>query len=214
MSQMTKEINKITKTIIGISGKLILYALVILLLAEGMTKGYAFGYSIFYATPMEAAPGRDFSVTIPEGQTPRETIATLKDLGLIENELAVQIQMKFYDYEIYPGTYKLNTSMTSKEILQLLNEKPAAEESSTDTQTPESGSSSEQEESAAGNDAESIEDNDPENAADNTAEGSADNTAEDAAGNTAEDAAGNTAEGAGEAAAEDSDVRIETGGTE
>ena len=130
MSQMTKEINKITKTIIGVSGKLILYALVVLLLVEGMTKGYAFGQSIFYAVPMEAAPGRDFTVTVPEGQKPGETVATLKDLGLIENELAVQIQMKFYDYEINPGTYKLNTSMTSKEILQLLNEKPAAAEES------------------------------------------------------------------------------------
>ena len=42
MSQMTKEINAITGTIIGVSGKLIIYALVILLLVEGMTRGYAF----------------------------------------------------------------------------------------------------------------------------------------------------------------------------
>ena len=45
-------------------------------------------------------------------------------MGLIRNELAVRIQKMFYDYEIYPGTYTLNTSMTSKEILQVLNEKP------------------------------------------------------------------------------------------
>lgn len=148
MSQMTKEINKITKTIIGISGKLILYALVILLLVEGMTRGYAFGYSIFYATPMEAAPGRDFRVTVPEDQDPRETIATLKDMGLIANELAVQIQMWFYDYDIYPGTYELNTSMTSKEILQLLNEKPAASEEESGAEEQESGNADEPEENA------------------------------------------------------------------
>lgn len=124
MSQITKDINKITGTIIGISGKLILYALVILLLAEGITRGYDFGHAIFYSTAMEEAPGRDKELTVPKGQTTSETIHMLKDLGLIDNELAIRIQMKFYDYEVYPGTYTLNTSMTSKEILQLLNEKP------------------------------------------------------------------------------------------
>lgn len=124
MSQITKDINKITGTIIGISGKLILYALVILLLAEGITRGYDFGHSIFYASAMEAAPGRDKVLTVPKGQTTSESVHALKELGLIDNELAIRIQMKFYDYEIYPGTYNLNTSMTSKEILQLLNEKP------------------------------------------------------------------------------------------
>ena len=35
----------------------------------------------------------------------------------------------FYDYDkIYPGTYTFNTSMTSKEILQKLSEKPENEE--------------------------------------------------------------------------------------
>ena len=48
MSHITRDINKVTGTVIGISGKLILYALVILLLAEGITRGYAFGHSLFY----------------------------------------------------------------------------------------------------------------------------------------------------------------------
>lgn len=124
MGRVTKEINKITGTIIGISGKLILYALVLLLLIEGVSKGYAFGYEVFHSTPMEAEPGRDISVTIGEGEEAKEVVGLLHDMGLIGNELAVRVQLKFYDYEIYPGTYMLNTSMTPKEILQMLNEKP------------------------------------------------------------------------------------------
>lgn len=46
MSQITKDINKITGTIIGVSGKLILYALILLLLTEGIVRGYAFGHAI------------------------------------------------------------------------------------------------------------------------------------------------------------------------
>ena len=50
--------------------------------------------------------------------------------GLIKSEFAFIFQSKFYDYDtIYPGTYTLNTSMTSKEILQLLNEKPETDDS-------------------------------------------------------------------------------------
>lgn len=124
MGRVTKEINKITGTIIGISGKLILYALVLLLLIEGVSKGYAFGHEVFHSTPMEAEPGRDIAVTIGEGEEAKEVVGLLHDMGLIGNELAVRVQLKFYDYEIYPGTYMLNTSMTPKEILQILNEKP------------------------------------------------------------------------------------------
>lgn len=127
MSRVTKEINKITGTIIGISGKLILYALVLLLLIEGMSKGYAFGHEVFHSTPMEAEPGRDISVTIGDGDEAKDVVGLLHDMGLIGNELAVRVQLKFYDYEIYPGTYMLNTSMSPKEILQILNEKPEEE---------------------------------------------------------------------------------------
>lgn len=132
MSRMTKEINKITGTIIGISGKLIIYAVVVLLLFEGITRGYAFGHDIFYATAMEEAPGRPKTVTIPKGYTTAEACEELKKAGLIDNVLAFQIQKMFYDYDIYPGTYELNTSMTSKEILQELNAEPEVEASETE----------------------------------------------------------------------------------
>lgn len=134
MSQLTKDINKITKTIIVISGKLIVYALILMLLAEGMTRGYAFGHEIFYATAVDEPPGKDLEITIPKDQSDRETIAILADLGLVKSELAVHIQKWFYDYDIYPGTYILNTSMTSKEMLQLLNEKPVEETPVEETQ--------------------------------------------------------------------------------
>ena len=77
---------------------------------------------------MEEAPGTPRVVTIKTGEAAAESAHTLARLGLIDNELAFQVQMKFYEYEIYPGTYTLNTSMTAKDILQMLNEKPAEEE--------------------------------------------------------------------------------------
>ena len=40
MSNTTNEINKVTGTIIRVSWKLIVYAVVVLLLYEGVTRGY------------------------------------------------------------------------------------------------------------------------------------------------------------------------------
>lgn len=59
----------------------------------------------------------------------------LRTWGLIDNELAARFQMKFYEYETVPGTYTLNTSMTSKEILRLLSEGPEEEKEEENTES-------------------------------------------------------------------------------
>ena len=64
MSNRTREINKITTTIIGISVKLMVYALIILLLYEAVARGYAFGHEIFFAEAVDEAPGQDMVVQI------------------------------------------------------------------------------------------------------------------------------------------------------
>ena len=128
MSKTTREINKITTTVISISVKLILYALIILLLYEAVTQGFAFGHEIFYAEAAEEEPGRDVTVNISQEDSLKDTASILAEYGLITNEFAFVFQGLFYDYgDIYPGTYTLNTSMTSKEILQVLNEAPVEE---------------------------------------------------------------------------------------
>ena len=71
MSNRTREINKITTTIISISVKLIVYALIVLLLYEAVARGYAFGHEIFYAEAVEEAPGHDMVVQMTEGESVR-----------------------------------------------------------------------------------------------------------------------------------------------
>lgn len=128
MSRRTREINRITTAIITISIKLMVLALLILLLYEAVVRGFAFGHEIFYAEAAEAAPGREITVEIKEGETAKEAAGKLKKKGLITNDFAFWFQSIFYDYQdIYPGIYTLNTSMTSKEILRELNVKPEEE---------------------------------------------------------------------------------------
>ena len=122
MSRATKEINRVTSTIIAVSWKLIVYALVVLLLYEGVTKGYEFGYSVFYDTAVAEEPGVDMRVTIGEGESLGDIAVALVRGGLVKNRFAFLFQSLFYDYghsknPVEPGTYLLNNSMTSKEII-------------------------------------------------------------------------------------------------
>lgn len=57
MSETTKDINRVTGTIIGISFRLILYALAILLIYKGATRGYEFGHEIFLCFGHGGGPG-------------------------------------------------------------------------------------------------------------------------------------------------------------
>ncbi|MGI5945821.1 MAG: endolytic transglycosylase MltG [Lachnospiraceae bacterium] len=128
MSETTKDINKVTGAIIGISFRLIIYAVAILLIYEGATKGYEFGHEIFYASSMEEAPGRDMEMTLEAGTSVASVGKKLEKDGLIHNRYSFIIQAMVYEYEIQPGTYTLNTSMTSREILEELSTVEESEE--------------------------------------------------------------------------------------
>lgn len=126
MSKRTSEINKVTGTIISVSLKLIIFILIIFFLYMGVTKGYEFGYSMFNPSAVDQYPGIDKTVRIT-GSSVKDAAEALEGSGLIDNKYIFEIQAKFYEYEIYPGEYNLNTSQNSKEILQILSEKPEQE---------------------------------------------------------------------------------------
>lgn len=134
MSRTTREINRITTTIISMSVRLLFYALVFFLLYEGITRGYSLGHEVFSPTAVAEAPGTDKEFTIRNGESLSEVAEELEKSGLINNKLIFIIQAKFFDYEVYPGTYTLNTSMTSRDMMKAIDEsgierKKAAESS-------------------------------------------------------------------------------------
>lgn len=127
MSSTTNEINKVTGAIIHVSWNLIVYAVAILLLYEGAYRGYQFGHDIFYSAGMAAKPGIDMRVTIGEGEEILDIGAALERGGLIRSRYAFVLQSKFYDFggskhPVEAGSYVLNNSMTSKEIILTLRE--------------------------------------------------------------------------------------------
>lgn len=127
MSDTTREINRVTGTIIRVSWKLISYAVAALVLYEGATRGYAFGHDIFASSAMAAEPGVDVRMTIKDKEEVANIAAALEKGGVIKSRYAFVIQSMFYDYgssdnPVEGGTYLLNNSMTSKEIILTLRD--------------------------------------------------------------------------------------------
>ncbi len=134
MSDTTREINKVTKAIITVSWKLIVYGAAILLLYEGITRGYQFGHSLFYDTAASDPPGIEMRVTIGEDKSLMNLAAALEESKLIKNRYAFLIQSIFYgygysDHPVEEGTFLLNSSMTAKELIITLRDGVTEEES-------------------------------------------------------------------------------------
>ena len=123
-------INRITGAVISIGLRVIIYSFLIVALIEGVRFCYNFGHNIFYVQAVDPSPGRDVRVVIKSGTDEKDAAEMLEDLGLIDNKTSFIVQAKFFEYDIEPGTYELNTSMTSREMLELFNSGPESQEES------------------------------------------------------------------------------------
>lgn len=127
-------INKLVTTAIAIAVRVIVYSLLAVVIIKGSEISYNFGHEIFYVSSVDEAPGRDVSVRIPKDADAMDTAEQLESLGLIKNEASFYVQCWFFQYDINPGTYTLNTSMTPREMLELIDTGPESDSS------PEGGS--------------------------------------------------------------------------
>lgn len=126
MSTKKKNVNKISSVIIQTALGVILITIAAMIFYVGAKKAYSFGYEILSCKPVSEAPGTDKLFVVEEGMSKAQCMENLEKSGLIRDKNIALIQEFIFEYDIYPGTYTLNTSMTVKEILAELNEKPEA----------------------------------------------------------------------------------------
>lgn len=131
--------NKIKDLTIAFAGTVVRVALVILAaicIANYAGKAYDFGFRIFAEEPMSAPPGRDINLVVNNGDSQKDIIQMLEDKGIIRDHLLFTVQKKLslYTDDIQPGSYVLNTSMNTEEILiTLVGEKTGDGDEDTDT---------------------------------------------------------------------------------
>lgn len=122
MSRVTREINKISIMVISVSGRLIIYALILVCLVFGARRAYEFGHRIFYSPAIDPEPGTVKVVTLKENESVFQVGERLEDAGLIRDGLSFAIQAMIYEYKVQGGTYELNTAQSSRDIINELKE--------------------------------------------------------------------------------------------
>ncbi len=113
-------IRRMSMSVISASIKIVIAVLICIGLFYVAGKGFEFGESLFSPVAVDEAPGRDISITVAAGTGTKEAGELLENEGLIKDGLVFYVQSLLYGYDIAEGTYELNTSMTSEEILQTI----------------------------------------------------------------------------------------------
>lgn len=115
-----------TQRVLLAAGLFLLRLAVMILVIAGIYRlgeyAYTYGYSIVSDAAVEEKPGRDMRVVLSGDMTVREAALLLERRGLVKDADIFRIQLKVNKYEdkIKPGEYILNTSMTPKELMQIL----------------------------------------------------------------------------------------------
>jgi len=117
--------------------RLSIACIVVVLVYRAGMYAYHFGYMVFSEGSAEVAPGRDVMVTVMEGESLSDVGETLERRGLVKDSNIFLVQGILLEYKdkIMPGEYKLNTSMTSEEMMVIMSGGSLETEETTDSET-------------------------------------------------------------------------------
>ena len=116
-------VKKILLSILNFVIRSSLLVLIVLGVYRLAMYSYHFGYMVFADAAMEPAPGRDIVLTIDSTEDTLDVGRLLKARGLVSDEKIFYLQERLSDYhgKMMPGTYTLNTSMKTEEMLETLS---------------------------------------------------------------------------------------------
>jgi len=115
--------NKAVFRFVSVSFSMLVLLIVFIGVFKASTFCYDFGYRIFTEPAVSSAPGSEVVVQIAEGESAFDIGEKLEEKGLIrDSELYVaQYYLSAYVDKLLPGTYTLNTSMKTKEMLVVMS---------------------------------------------------------------------------------------------
>ena len=82
-------LKKISKGILGISFKMVVYIAVVALVYELATFGFSIGEKIFTDEGYKEEPGKNISVTVTKSMSSMDVAQILEDKGIIENKYII-----------------------------------------------------------------------------------------------------------------------------
>lgn len=124
------KIREVVFAALGTIAKVVVTILVVYYVYQGAMLAYDYGYRIFTEPAMTAEDeGWDVTVTVAKGNSTMEIAENLQGKGLIRDAKLFYLQNLLSEYKdtMKAGTYVLNTSMTAKEMMEIMS--AGAEES-------------------------------------------------------------------------------------
>ena len=110
--------------------KVVLAIIIVMLVYKWSLSAYEYGQRVFNEPPMSAGSGRTMTVVINQGDTTKDIARMLEKNGLIRDAelFIIQEMLSEYKDKMKPGTYELNTAMTTDEMMEILSVSVEAEE--------------------------------------------------------------------------------------
>lgn len=116
------KVNQVVGGVFGVVFRLLLTAIMIMVVYRFSVEAYNMGYEVFADIPAQLSPGVTRTVTLEEGTSDWTRAKVLEEHGIVSDARVFFVQMMLSDYkkDIKAGTYALNSSMKSSEILAAL----------------------------------------------------------------------------------------------
>lgn len=117
------KVDKMVMKTINTVLKVVLAVVVVMFVYKGATLAYDYGYRVFAEEPVDVAPGLDMDIVVEEGMGPKEIGMMLENKGLIKDGTLFYLQniLSKYKGDLKSGTYTLNTSMTTEEMMAVIS---------------------------------------------------------------------------------------------
>jgi UPF0755 protein len=102
------------------------YIFMVVLIVNVSKAAYQFTYQLYGPCPAEHKPGTDITFQIKKGESTMDIANRLKSKKAIVNKYSFYAKVKIQNLKIMPGTYKINSSMTYNEILDIITDYSAS----------------------------------------------------------------------------------------
>lgn len=113
---------KISSFILRLLLNIIFYLLVIVLVIYGSKTAYNFTYQLYGPVSLDEEPGRTIPIKINKGESTLDIAGKLEVNRVIVDKYSFYFKAKLQSKVIMPGTYRVNSSMTYDEILDVITD--------------------------------------------------------------------------------------------
>ncbi len=113
---------KVSSFILRMLLNTVFYALVVIAVIYVSKLAYNFTYQLYGPVTVDEPPGREIRIEILRGDSTMDVATKLELNRAIVNKYSFMVKAKLQDMNILAGTYKIYSSMTYDEILDIITD--------------------------------------------------------------------------------------------